>query len=72
MSYEQQLGELARTLVHPERFGDMALQDTIEFDSRAVIDAVWDAEIAEEKARIIASRLPEFGMTFGDPVDYGE
>lgn len=62
MSYEQQLGELARTLVHPERYGDVALQPTIEFDSREVIDAVWDAEIAEEKARIIANR----------PVDYGE
>lgn len=62
MSYEEQLGELARTLVHPKRFGDMALQDTIEFDSREVIDAVWDVEIQEEKARILNQR----------PVDYGE
>lgn len=59
---QQQLGELARTLVHPERYGDVALQDTIEFDSRAVIDAVWDAEIEEEKQRIRNQR----------PVDYGE
>ena len=28
----QDLQELARTLVHPERFGDLALGDTIEFD----------------------------------------
>lgn len=60
--HQQQLGELARTLVHPERYGDVALQDTIEFDSRAVIDAVWDAEIEEEKQRIRNQR----------PVDYGE
>lgn len=59
---QQQLGELARTLVHPQRYGDVALQDTIEFDSRAVIDAVWDAEIEEEKQRIRNQR----------PVDYGE
>ena len=59
---QQQLGELARTLVHPERYGDVALQDTIEFDSREVIDAVWDAEIEEEKQRIRDQR----------PVDYGE
>jgi len=59
---QQQLGELARTLVHPERYGDVAMQDTIEFDSREVIDAVWDAEIEEEKQRIRNQR----------PVDYGE
>jgi hypothetical protein len=29
--------ELARELVNPERFGDMALQDTIEFEPLAEI-----------------------------------
>jgi hypothetical protein len=30
--YEAQLRELADTLCTPERFGDLALQDTVEFE----------------------------------------
>lgn len=44
---------LAEDLVTPARY---ALQDTVEFDSREVIDAVWDADIEAEKARILAER----------------
>lgn len=52
----EQLRELARQLVTPERFGDLAMQDTVEIDTRVVLELVWDAEIEAEKARILESR----------------
>lgn len=67
---QQQLGELARTLVHPERYGDVALQDTIEFDSREVALACIEADIQEgvvvEIARIREQREMRQPPYFGD------
>lgn len=37
-AYKQQLQELARTLVTPERFGDVALQDTIAFEPLRLVE----------------------------------
>ena len=63
---------LAQELVTPKRFdpeykGALAVremierseQPTVEFDSREVIDALWDADIEAEKARILALREAE-------------
>ncbi len=36
--YKQELDELAQTLVTVERFGDCALQDTIEFEPIRLVE----------------------------------
>lgn len=48
----EQLKDLARLLMNPEKYGHGAMQDTIEFDPIEIIEAEIQADAEAEKERI--------------------
>jgi hypothetical protein len=61
MTYSEQLHELARELVSPERFGDVALGDTIEFEP------IVEAQILSFPEGIKLRNPPESGWEYTPP-----
>ena len=59
LAQEAEQEELARVSRH---LGDTGI-------TLASVMEEWDAEVEAEKERILAERLPEFGIPFGAPHD---